>query len=161
MPLVALGREPSCYAIDTIFCITYKTRIHVCLARNTVADYAAPSLGVLGAPPGIIGVSAQPNTFTQDILNEIASYCSTPFVFPLSNPTSKAECTPEQVYTIMYAHAEMHVCWRTRRTHCHHLPPPPFRLLLLLTFFFFFSASASLLLVFSSSMGNVNYRVAP
>jgi malate dehydrogenase (oxaloacetate-decarboxylating)(NADP+) len=50
-------------------------------------------------PTAIVGVSGQPSTFTQPVLEVMARINARPIVFALSNPTSKAECTAEEAYT--------------------------------------------------------------
>lgn len=53
---------------------------------------------VLNAHPTIlIGVCAQTGAFSQEIIQEMARHTKHPIVFPLSNPTSKAECTPKEL----------------------------------------------------------------
>ncbi|KAJ9532221.1 hypothetical protein QJQ45_003876 [Haematococcus lacustris] len=47
-------------------------------------------------PTTIIGVSAQPNTFTEPVVRAMADFNARPFIFPLSNPTNKSECTFEE-----------------------------------------------------------------
>eukprot|EP00775_Hariotina_reticulata_P008400 gene8400-8584_t len=47
-------------------------------------------------PSMLVGVSAQPGAFTPRVLQLMGEINRRPFIFPLSNPTSLAECTAEQ-----------------------------------------------------------------
>jgi malate dehydrogenase (oxaloacetate-decarboxylating) len=42
----------------------------------------------------LVGVSAQAEAFTEEIVREMATHAQKPIVFPLSNPTSQSEATP-------------------------------------------------------------------
>lgn len=48
-------------------------------------------------PTMLLGVSGQPNQFSEDMIKKMASYCKRPLIFPLSNPTSRCEATPEDL----------------------------------------------------------------
>jgi malate dehydrogenase (oxaloacetate-decarboxylating) len=48
-------------------------------------------------PTVLIGVTAQTGLFSGEVLSAIASYEKQPVIFALSNPTSKCECTPDEV----------------------------------------------------------------
>ena len=50
-------------------------------------------------PTTIIGVSTIGGAFTQPVIEAMTRLNERPVILPLSNPTSCAECTPEQAYT--------------------------------------------------------------
>jgi malate dehydrogenase (oxaloacetate-decarboxylating) len=50
-----------------------------------------------GKPNVLIGVSTQPNVFTEEIVRAMNSYQERPIIFPLSNPTSHSEAKPEDL----------------------------------------------------------------
>lgn len=48
-------------------------------------------------PTILIGVSGQPGLFTEEVIRTMHQYCERPVIMPLSNPTSRAEATPEDI----------------------------------------------------------------
>ena len=83
----------------------------LCAGRGNIAEHKEPYAheheyldNLLDAvrelqPTALLGLSGQPQTFTQDVVEAMAEINERPIIFALSNPTSMAECTAEQAYT--------------------------------------------------------------
>lgn len=48
-------------------------------------------------PTILLGVSGQPNQFNEAMIKTMLNYCERPIIFPLSNPTSRAEAIPQDL----------------------------------------------------------------
>lgn len=91
-------------------CWFYDTQGLLTSKREKIADHKlryARDLEPVGSfleavetlkPTAILGLSGQPGSFPQDVIEAMASINERPIIFALSNPTSKAECTAEEAY---------------------------------------------------------------
>jgi malate dehydrogenase (oxaloacetate-decarboxylating) len=73
--------------------------------RDAVAGWTLQNTNEIGLfdvvsnakPTVLIGVSGQTGAFTEPVIRMMARHVDRPVIFPLSNPTSRSEATPEQL----------------------------------------------------------------
>jgi malate dehydrogenase (oxaloacetate-decarboxylating)(NADP+) len=66
--------------------------------RNTDGGMSLIDIVKKYKPTILLGMTAVGGLFTQGLIQEMASHCERPVIFPLSNPTTSAECTAEQAF---------------------------------------------------------------
>nr|CCC95155.1 unnamed protein product [Trypanosoma congolense IL3000] len=73
-------------------------------ARSDISAEQSKSLLTLAdavefvKPTALIGLGAQGGVFTESIVKKMTTYCKRPVIFPLSNPSSKAEILPQDAF---------------------------------------------------------------
>ncbi|MBI4558956.1 MAG: NAD-dependent malic enzyme [Candidatus Hydrogenedentes bacterium] len=92
-----------CFFVDSKGLVV-KSRTDLQDHKRRYAHEHPPAPDLLNAvtatkPTALIGVSGQPQTFTQPVIETMARINARPIIFALSNPTSKAECTALQAYS--------------------------------------------------------------
>ena len=98
---VEKAREQCCF-FDTQGLLTSR-RANIAHHKQRFARDLEPVESFLEAvktlkPTAILGLSGQPGSFSQEIIEAMGEINERPIIFALSNPTSKAECTAEQAY---------------------------------------------------------------
>ena len=91
-----------CWFIDSKGLVV-RSRTDLAGHKKPYAHDHPPATDLLAAvqalkPTALIGVSAQPNTFTEPVIRAMAALHERPVIFPLSNPTSKSECSAEEAW---------------------------------------------------------------
>ena len=83
-------------SLSAVCCTASASTLQVPFAHDV-----APAQDLLAAvqelrPSILIGVSTVANAFTEEVVAAMADINARPLIFPLSNPTSKSECSFEQ-----------------------------------------------------------------
>lgn len=80
------------------------TKREVALSPEEMSSYGLAASGPLRLhdvvqrvrPTILIGTSAEPGLFSEEVIREMAAHVERPVIFALSNPTTKCECTPAE-----------------------------------------------------------------
>jgi malic enzyme len=75
------------------FALSERSLAHYGLAAN--ANPTPVALIRAFRPTLLVGATAQANAFSREMIEEMARHVERPVILPLSNPTSKSECTPK------------------------------------------------------------------
>ena len=91
-------------AMFDVHCLIDAKRTDLSPSQKIYAKDLPPASDLAAAvksfkPTVLIGVSTTQGLFTEEVVKGVAANTNRPIVFPLSNPTNKAECTPEQAFT--------------------------------------------------------------
>ena len=91
-----------CWFVDSKGLVV-ASRTDLASHKRPYAHEHAPAGDLLSAvealkPTAIVGVSTQPGSFTEAVVKAMARINPRPIIFPLSNPTSKSECTAAEAY---------------------------------------------------------------
>jgi malate dehydrogenase (oxaloacetate-decarboxylating) len=65
--------------------------------RSPNGEITLPDMVRNAKPTVLIGVSGQAGAFTEQAVREMAKHTTRPVIFPLSNPTSRSEATPQDL----------------------------------------------------------------
>jgi len=89
-----------CFFIDSkgLVCASRKDLQHHKIPFAHDVEFCPDLLSAIKAlkPTALIGVSTIPQAFNEEVLKTMAALNKQPLIFPLSNPTSKSECTFQQ-----------------------------------------------------------------
>lgn len=67
-------------------------------ARDTDGGLSLSGIVNKYKPTMILGMTAVGGLFSEKLIRDMAEHCERPIIFPLSNPTTKAECSAQQAF---------------------------------------------------------------
>lgn len=67
-------------------------------ARDTDGGLSLEDITNKYKPTMLLGMTAVGGLFTEQLVRDLAKHCERPLIFPLSNPTPKAECSARQAF---------------------------------------------------------------